>query len=486
MTQVQMETIGLNTAELTYNLLLSQIKIHRELSPLDADKEQLLKEAEHYALQKDYDIAIVYLEETLVAINQPQNPLKNSFLNTTKSGFAISFLSGVDFNRQEFEIGYLQSDSTVLEEISKPYIGLRSDYYAPTGAESYFEVSNSLRYDRENWRDDYRIGWRQGNQFSIYYNGYWNDSDDLSSNSFWEHELETRMGSDWFGSFNWAARNTYNIKNYRNSNIYISDYFRNRFNFLAEWELKHNQSLSAEIAHELNESLGRDDNDYSQGILRTAFLRDAVNAFNYFLSPELTMRDYKLEFEDSTISNRFTQLGMEVLFEMPIFQALRFEIDDDFYYKRYKKKSSLEPDYLLNVLRGNMIFELSSVVEVGFGYEWELKKHDQQSDSESDVTEQNFNSHGITAMINYFSLNGTYLSSSLSYHWRRYPPSVTNDLFSIYSDRDVFSIMLMAFVPISNHFSLNGFLTYDNDIDKDLDQQNNQSTIFTMELEYKF
>ena len=88
--------------------------------------------------------------------------------------------------------------------------------------------------------------------------------------------------------------------------------------------------------------------------------------------------------------------------------------------------------------------------------------------------------------MNYYSNEGMYVTSSASYQWRRYPDSITNDLISIYSNRNVFSATLLAHIPVSSQLALNVFATYDNDKDIDFDQQNNQSTIFTLELEYMF
>jgi hypothetical protein len=102
------------------------------------------------------------------------------------------------------------------------------------------------------------------------------------------------------------------------------------------------------------------------------------------------------------------------------------------------------------------------------------------------VNEQNYNSDGIFLLLNYFSLNGMYISSSFSYQWRRYPPSTTNDLISLYSNRNVFSAMLLAYIPLTSNLFINAFITFDNDEDIDFDQQNNQSTIFSVEFEYVF
>ena len=88
--------------------------------------------------------------------------------------------------------------------------------------------------------------------------------------------------------------------------------------------------------------------------------------------------------------------------------------------------------------------------------------------------------------MNYFSTGGMYLTASVSYQWRRYPDSITKDLISLYSNRNIFSAMILAYIPITSQLNLNGFATFDNDEDIDFDQQNNQSTIFTVEFEYIF
>jgi hypothetical protein len=54
------------------------------------------------------------------------------------------------------------------------------------------------------------------------------------------------------------------------------------------------------------------------------------------------------------------------------------------------------------------------------------------------------------------------------------------------SDCEVISVFLTVFILISRHITINSFAAYDNDKDIDLDQQNNQSVIFGMEVGYTF
>ena len=102
------------------------------------------------------------------------------------------------------------------------------------------------------------------------------------------------------------------------------------------------------------------------------------------------------------------------------------------------------------------------------------------------VSEQNYNSNGFFLSLSYLNSPGAYLSASVRYQWRRYPKSAPNDIISIYSNRNVLSVTAMVYWPLMSNLFLNTYIMYDNDQDIEIDQQSNQSTIFTTELEYKF
>jgi hypothetical protein len=253
-----------------------------------------------------------------------------------------------------------------------------------------------------------------------------------------------------------------------------------------EWYSINNKIFSVEFMNELNEYLGHDNMDYFQNGIRLGYRKSAFQSLNYSIILEGIVRDYSLQFEDSTLNNTYKQGGLEAILDIPIRNRLRFEIVDNFYLKKYDLKSSLEPDYIWNLLRSGLFFYIRSDFELGVGYEWEIKKHDSTIEEIYDTSEQDYQSSGLYTSLNYYTTRGIYFTAVLSYQWRRYQNSLINELISIYSNRNVLSIMVMAYLPISNHISLNAFATFDDDDDIDLDQQNNQSTIFSLEIEYKF
>jgi hypothetical protein len=483
-------------AKTTFELLLTRYKIYLEYYSINDETRQLYEEALQYGQNEEYEIGSILLEEAIEVLKneaetssgviKPISFSTTSLPKSTVQDFKFSMISGMDFNRQEFELGFVESDSTVEEEFSKPYVGLRVRYSMNNGEHNVLEVQNSLRFDKENLRDDYRIRWQPISDFYILYSGYWNEARVENTFSYWDQMIASRLTFDLARTVYFSFLNTFNYKSYRTDSFYLKDYYRNRFNALGELRTTALGIFSFEYWNELNESLGLQDNDYTQNNIRLGIRNDSFEKFYYNLLVDGGIRDYVIQFDDSLIFNRFQALGIEAIYEVGITQNVRLFVENNFLYKYYQQKSSLEPDYYWNFLRPGIRITLFDQVDVGVGYEWEFKEHKAQPLDSYDVNEQNYNSQGLFVSFNYFSLSGTYFTASVSYQWRRYPDSITNDLISIYSNRNIFSAMLLAYVPLSKNFTFNVFATFDNDKDIDFDQQNNQSTIFTLELEYTF
>ena len=479
----------------TFDLLLTRFKIYMEYYELSEQSQQLYAEAIQYGQNNEYEIGSIILEEALELLKQDESlpEIQTTHLTTlssipsaSKQDFRVSILSGMDFNRQEFELGFVQNDSTVEEEFNKPYIGLNIGYFLNNGQHNVIEIQNSIRFDKENLRDDYRIRWQPFSNFYILYSGYWNEARAEETFSYLDQVVASRWTFDIDHTIYFSFFNTFNYKSYRSQNFYLKDFYRNRFAGLVEWRTSLFGITSVEYGNELNESLGLEDNDYSQNTVRLGIRNDSFNRYYYNFLIDGSIRDYVIQFDDSLIYNRYQSLGIEAIYEVEILSQLRFFVENDFLYKYYELKSSLEPDYYWNLLRPGVRISLFTQIDIGIGYEWEIKDHTANPLDSYNVNEQNYNSNGIFLSLNFFSTGGTYVTTSVSYQWRRYPDSLTNDLISIYSNRNIFSAMLLAYIPFTENLTFNAFATFDNDKDIDFDQQNNQSTIFTVELEYTF
>jgi hypothetical protein len=483
-------------AKTTFELLVTRFKIYLDYYTIDEETQQLYDEALQYGQNKEYEIGSIILEEAIVSLkvedgSSPESTTVNTaplsmLPKSSGQDFKFSVLSGMDFNRQEFELGFVENDSTVEEEFSKPYVGLRARYFLNNGEHNVIEIQNSIRFDRENLRDDYRIRWQPLSNFYLLYSGYWNEARVDETYSYWDQVIASRLSFDLSPTLFFSFFNTFNYKSYRTQSLYLKDFYRNRFNAVGEWRTSLLGYTSVEYWNEINESLGLEDNDYQQNNIRVGIRNDSFEKFYYNFTADGGIREYVIQFDDSLIYNRYQSFGLEAIYEVGVMQQVRLFVENYFLYKFYEQKSSLEPDYYWNFLRPGIRLSLFEQFDLGVGYEWEFKEHNAHPLDSYNVNEQNYNSHGLYLSLNYFSLAGTYLTASMSYQWRRYPNSITNDFISIYSNRNIFSAMLLAYVPLTKNLTFNVFATFDDDRDIDFDQQNNQSTIFSFELEYTF
>ena len=252
------------SAKANYDLLLTRFKVYIEYFMMKEEVKRLYDEALQYAQSDEYEIAAIMLEEALIILKEDDDssqkavektaPL-NSVVNSSGQGLKFSIITGMDFNRQEFEVGFLESDSTVKEEFNKPYLGLSTRYSLNYGEEAFFELYNAIRYDKENWRGEYRLRWQPFNDFYIQYAGYWSQARVTDSNSYWDHMIMTKLNSQLSNDFYWSLYNTFDYKYYFSDNSFIRDFYRNRFNTLGEWRTFLAGIISLEYGNEINETL---------------------------------------------------------------------------------------------------------------------------------------------------------------------------------------------------------------------------------------
>lgn len=352
-----------------YTILIQQVNIYSEIESFDEEKIILLNHAVSYADSGDHEVAVIYLEELLDQLQFLNNktdilkaeeyPFEYDVMPISKrvkksSRFRLSAITGIDYNRQEFEIDYFENDSAILEQISRPYIGIFAGFIYQFNPVYSLEITNSLRYDNDYLRNDYRIIWRAGTGIALQYNGYWNQSESVLASSFWEHEIDARFYSRINPTFALSIQNNFRHKTWSGISSYISDYNRNRFFAVADW-----QRFRLEYINELNESLGTEDLDYLQHSIRFGLRNQPGWQLTYDLEMDFTLRNYTLAFEDSILNNLYHQAGINLYFTLPLTGLVKLVSEDNFIYKSYNDKNSLEPDYLWNFFRPGLVINVA-------------------------------------------------------------------------------------------------------------------------------
>jgi hypothetical protein len=480
-----------------YELLLQQISLYQSVDTISTADSLLLVQARDLAAESNFQLANIYLEEITAGIKYASNVNKGDEIEITEnttysvipakmsnqagSQIGVSIVSGIDYNRQEFGVDYIETDSIILDQISRPYVGFTASFIYQLNPQHRIQFFNVLRYDNEYLRNDYSFTWLAGDAFSVQYNGYWNQAKSILSASFWEHEFNSRLLLRMSPTLVWRIDNNLRYKNFNFNDANTTDYIRNRFNIVLEYS-----QLSLEYNNEFNESLNSEDYDYIQHFFRFGFFNPPGAAVTYDMDVDFSVRDYTIVLGDSLIENNYSQAGARLYLDHSLTGWLKWMMEEQFIYKVYQEKSYVESDYIWNLLRPGFVFNMYNRFDITLAYEWEVRRHMRIPNDVYDASEQDFGSNGVYLSLTYFSAYGSYFSSSLSYLLRRYPKSAANDVLSVYSDQKILSLTLMAYWPISKHLYLNAYIMYDNDDAIDLDQVSNQSTILTVEFEYRF
>lgn len=477
-----------------FEILRSQINLFSAYVKLSQTQQNLLLEADSLSVTGEYEIGLIFLEELLETINpkiESENLEKNSLNQAAKNldngsslDFSMSIITGIDFDRHEFELGYEESDSSILEELNKPYAGLSFDYIILNTKDKNMNIYNSLRYDSENIRDDYQVNYKHNN-LNFRYGGYANKSNNATYSSYWENYMQFTFSEYISEKTKISFRNNYNYKIFDESDFNYTDYYRNYFETYFEYQYL-NYDIYMQYLNEINEYLGNNNNDYRQNYFQIGYRKMNDWNFRHSVSIDYEIRNYKILYGDSTINNIYNQIGLLIDLDFRIYKSLSFQITNHLVKKKYDIQSTFEPDYIWNYLRPTLEFDITSEIQFGVGYEWETKSHIQIEEDGILSTEQDYDADGVFSSLNYFSNNGINFSFSMSYQWRRYPDSPTNDLINLYSSRNVLSLMALGNFPLTNNFNINILAVYDNDQDIDNDQGKIQSSIYNIELEYKF
>ena len=320
---------------------------------------------------------------------------------------------------------------------------------------------------------------------NIRYGGYLNKSNNSIYSSYWENNFQFTFSEYLFEKTKISFRNNYNYKTFDKSDFNYTDYYRNYFESNIEYQ-NFNFDLYSQYKNEINEFLGNNNNDYKQNTLKIGYRNMNDWDFRHSASIDYEIRNYELFYGDSTISNVYNQLALIIDLDFKIYKSLSLQFANHLVKKIYDFQSTFEPDYVWNYFRPSVEVDINSLIQVGIGYEWEIKSHTKIEEDAIESTEQNYNSNGLFSSLNYFSKDGMNFSFSMSYQWRRYPESPTNDLINLYSSRNVLSLIALGNFPLTNNFGINVLAVYDNDKDIDNDQGKTQSSIYNIELEYKF
>lgn len=458
-----------------YELILIQVEIYRDILEFSEEWNRLYFEAESLYASGQPVMAEIYLSEILEKINLDSRQEKNT------GDLNYFIFTGLDFNRQEFEGGYSQDDSTVLDELSKPYAGFKLEFRKP----GFGYISNSFRYDKENIRNDFGLQFHSAEEWLWNYNSYLNFGTNQSASSYWDNRIGMEYEETYSGKLPFRIRNDAYYKRYFKSLYNAKDYLRNRFETGIELDFS-GRIWYANFIYEINQVFRTRENDYVNYQAGINYLSNQSGMIDHSGSLDCSYRDYAFALNDSIYSNSFYLITNNFRLEFNFTQKFKLLLENELHYKVYRTQSDIETNYWYDFFQPSLLFSVTNNLETGLGYNYEIKNHFNTNDQSDLIREQNYQAHGPEISVNYIDESGVFISLSGNYLQRRYQESVTNSLINLYSNSNIFSLMGFVFVPITKNIALNAFGTYDNDKDIDQSDISMQSTIFGVELQLKY
>ena len=300
-----------------FDVLRSQIDLFTSYVKLSKTQLNLLSEADSLGSTGEFEIGLIYLEEILEGLNSTNDSggldniesiQKQSYKNIEYTNdLSMSFITGIDFDRHEFEYGYETSDSTILEELNKPYAGFSFDYILYNSENNKLNFYNSLRYDSENLRNNYQLNFLHKN-LNLKYGGYINNSNSSDYSSYWENNFQVNFNENLSEKMSLVLRNVYNYKTYEKSELNYSDYYRNYFETNLNYQL-FNYDLNVKYSNEINEYLGNENYDYRQNKFGIGYKKLNNLYFQHSILLDYELRNYEILYGDSTTSNTYKQLS---------------------------------------------------------------------------------------------------------------------------------------------------------------------------------
>lgn len=473
-----------------YEWLLSEANLFLRYNDSVHLDSALIDSARFYAADESFELAVVFLEQYLSnqRANQPAPPQIDS--QPASPQFNLKVRGGIDFNRQEFELGYLESDSLILDEVNKPFTELETEILLWEDKNGKAELEGTFRFDKENTTGALKAG----GDFKIQdLSGGINASWQTDKNQLYPDYSYTQWAShqslEWTPGSGWKARlsNDIRMKAYQKPSVNVPDFLNNVFQGMVQFLPGPNMLLALDYLNTINESQNTRNNDYKQYSLNLTGNYHSSGGVNVDVGVGFEHNNFVYTLSDSLLENVSAAFLSEFQGTMPLNNWLNFQTKNSFRLKEFSRKSEEEPDYFFLNSSNQLRFALTPHFTVGGGYSYEIKKHKHFSGAiNAYIDEQNYYSNGIVLGADYMRLAGFFLSFEGTYSRRRFPEASVENWSGLYANRNVLNLNLILQLPVTEKLHFGTYLSYDNDRDIDSDSGNTRSMVFSSTLEYNF
>lgn len=498
------------TAQLQFNILVP------DTTNLDDFLVQLWHDARASADSSQFKTAYEIMETLIeMTADEPEEPAlaadpveENSPEKSEKRPsvylWNLQIETGLDYSRQEFEMSFIDSDSTIKEQLQNPFVSL---YFNQKFNFSKMPLSLTHRFRLDNEFANYSFGGILTKESASLINKF-----ELESEAFWDQKnnqgffldndlryfignssnlnnrwyLDARVRYKWFPSGDSSNSNIFSAT----TDLQFEHYF-GLFNYLSF-------TVSPEYYQE-NRQLGQ---NYKQIRLEMGYNYRRRSHRQLEAGVKLDFRNFKNIVNDQEYQNQYVAINPEISGEWAWLNWLGNQFKVYYQKQNYQDANDITPDLEQVGFEWIQKFYFSELNSFGVGYfaEKNLNSTDLNNTTlrtrdvpsvktdlpSTFIEQQNYNSRGLVLTFDWLKLSGLFFNIEYRIKWDNYPNSANSPFLPYYSDRITHSVSGFGWLPIANDWQIQFFINYDNDHNRKIENSDNRNTILNLSLVYQF
>jgi hypothetical protein len=476
---------------------------------------RLKKEAEGFAENGDFTLALIWME-TIWDLLEPtpgEESIENgpkpwhtideldelTLLPSQKFRWTRELMTGIDVWRQEFQFTFLEGDSSFLEGSSNPFSGVRAAFEYNPAPRRFFQLLTFFKYSRDYLFGDLEIRarnplgphslWRIENRFEG--SSFYRDFDVKYLQNRTTLALDLRR----LGPLSFDLRDELLIRNYANSTSSYPNYLSNMLTGFVKFHTNLGSYIGAGYRNTIRNYPDFDVNNYHENRFDFSWYQSLGRELSFGFENELYYRDYTNSPAD-TIFQDYLENYFRGQMKIPFTSVLGSEVDGSVSRRDYSTLSLNFPDYWLWEIEPTLYLKINRQWQVAAGAYYSELVHQRLTTrvpptSASDAISilfEDYYMYGPTFTVDFFQINGVILNMQQSFLWQRYPKSRQNNVtnVAIYSDRQIYSILLFLTWNISPKWRFTALANMDDDRSRHDESSDSNNTLVGLEVNYSF
>lgn len=474
-----------------YQIRLLQIQ-HKCIKIDDLASLQQIEALEHEAQalvdKNQYAFALLILDEiddliSIISIPEIDEPNSNPLKVKT------AVVLGLDSWQQKFELNYGDSDTVLSENSMNPFAGIQfnldfSKKSCTLTANTLLKKSRDYFSTIQDTRFTQALTSTTEMNLTNYFD--WTHFSLIDYVSYFQNKFTAGILTQPFSKLRLTFSDEFRLRKYDIQRYEYAHYFQNELKLALESGFSWQQRAGMTGRWQQRRHLDFHEKDFSKITLN--FSGDFSLPFNSTLRifNDLTQKKYATQTIDTLYQSDYWENWATGQFNLPFTRFLALEINDNFTFRNYASEFSYLRDNVANETEALFRIQASPNISLRAGYYVDFYINQGNATAEDiDAQVENYYSHGPSFSLDYFYQKFLLNLSNTSRN-RIYPKAQDVDDLTLYADRNLKSLFLFISWEINSAWEMNLITNYDADHDRENENSDSRSTIFSLEIARHF